>query len=124
MIALVADSSVGSVAVSAACCFRALCWALHSAQASASLAACLSAASFFHDSRVTHSDHRGGGCAGSGADTDAEAGGVLMVGLDDLVLTPSVWASLRSGVGLDSPLLEAVFGKGVGLSSLLLCIFS
>ena len=72
---------------------------------------------------MTHSDHRGGGCAGSGADMDAEAGGALMVGLDNSVLTPSVWASLRSGVGLGTPLLRAVFGEGVGLSSLLLCIF-
>ena len=121
---LVADGSVGSVAVSAVCCFRALRWALHSAQASASLAACLSAASFFHDGQVTRSDHRGGGCAGLGADMDAEAGGVLMVGLDDSVLTPSVQASSRLGVGLGTPLLGAVFGEGVGLSSLLLCIFS
>ena len=54
---------------------------------------------------------------------DAEAGGALMVGLDNSVLTPSVWASSRSGVGLGTPLLRAVFGEGVGLSSLLLCIF-
>ena len=69
---------------------------------------------------MTCSDRRGGGCAGSGADTDAEAGGALMVGLDDSVLTPSVQASSRSGVGLGTPLLGAVFGEGVGLSSLLL----